>query len=52
MEAKISKAQTEVWAWKDKAYEQIKGMSKQDRIKFILAQTKDLAERLKKKKAA
>jgi hypothetical protein len=52
MEAKISKAQVEVWEWKEKAYEQIKNMTKEERIKFILSQTKDLAARLKRKKAA
>ena len=52
MEAKTSKAQKEVWEWKEKAYDQIKNMSKQERIKFILAQTRDVASRLKQKKAA
>lgn len=52
MEAKVSKAQLEVWEWKERAYEQIKNMSKEERIKFILAQTKDLAARLKRKRAA
>jgi len=50
MEVKVSKAQTEVCEWKEKAYEQIKGMTKEERIKFILSQTKELADRLRHKK--
>jgi hypothetical protein len=52
MENKTPKAQLEVWEWKEKAYEQIKNMAKEERIKFILAQTRDLASRIKRKKAA
>ena len=39
MEAKISKAQIEVWEWKEKAYNQIKNLSSKERIQFILLQT-------------
>ena len=52
MEAKISKAQLEVWEWKEKAYEEIKNMSQAERIAFIRKQTKDLVARIKNKKAA
>ena len=52
MEAKTSKAQLEVWEWKEKAYEQIKNMSQEERIKFIRAQTKEMVSRIKRKKAA
>ena len=41
MKHKISKAQQEVWEWKEKAYEQIKDMSLQDAMKFILNHTSE-----------
>ena len=47
MEAKISKAQTEVWEWKEKAYNQIKHLSPKERIRFILLQTKELVDKIK-----
>ena len=46
MEAKISKAQVEVWEWKEKAYEQIKNLSKEERIKFLINQTKEIVTRI------
>ena len=52
MESKVSKAQIEVWEWKDKAFEQVKDMSKEERIKFILIETRDLSARLKRKNKA
>jgi hypothetical protein len=50
MTAKISKAQLEVWEWKEKAYSLIKDLPKEEQIKFILQQTKDIVERLKARK--
>ena len=52
METKESKAQLEVWEWKEKAYEQTKNMTKEERLKFILSQTREMVLRLKHKKAA
>ncbi len=52
MEAKISKAQTEVWEWKEKAYNQIMHLPKSERIQFILLQTKEMVDRIKKNKPA
>jgi hypothetical protein len=50
MESKTSKAQLEVWEWKEKAYEEIKHLSTREQMKFIHEQTKELVDRLKKKK--
>jgi len=48
METKDSKAQLEVWEWKEKAWQQIKDMPLDKGIEFILAQTKTIAEEIKK----
>jgi len=52
METKTSKAQLEVWEWKDKAYEEIKHMSQDERIAFIRKETEALVTRIKGKKKA
>ena len=49
MESKDSKAQLEVWEWKEKAYNQIKGMPLEKAVEFIMEQTKKTAEELKRK---
>jgi hypothetical protein len=48
MEAKISKAQKEVWEWKEKAYEELKHLSTAEQIVVIHEQTKELSERIRK----
>ena len=35
MKHKISKAQLEVWEWKEKSYEEIKGLPAEERIAYI-----------------
>ena len=50
MKTKISKAQLEVWEWKEKAYELIKDLPKDKQIDFILSQTKEIVERIKANK--
>ena len=50
METKVSKAQLEVWEWKEKAYEEMKHLSTREQIRLIHEQTKELAERLRTKK--
>ena len=50
MEAKVSKAQLEVWEWKEKAYAQIKDMPLEKAIEFIIQQAKPVAEELDKKR--
>ena len=50
MEIKIPKAQQEVWEWKQRAYEEMKHLSSREQMEFIHNQTKELVERIKKKK--
>ena len=50
MKAKVSKAQLEVWEWKEKAYNQIKDMSLEKGIDFIMQQTKQIADEIRKKR--
>jgi hypothetical protein len=35
METKTSKAQLEVWEWKEKAYEEMKHLSTREQMNFI-----------------
>lgn len=35
METKVSKAQTEVWVWKESLYEELKDIPKLERLNFI-----------------
>ncbi len=49
MEAKESKAQLEVWEWKEKLYQQVKNLHKGEMLKFILKQTKETVDNLKAK---
>ena len=48
MEHKTSKAQLEVWEWKEKAYEQIKDMPLKKALEFILKSTGDIVAQIKK----
>jgi hypothetical protein len=48
METKISKAQLEVWDWKEKAYEEMKHLSTLEQMNLIHEQTKDMVENIKK----
>jgi hypothetical protein len=50
MEAKTSKAQLEVWDWKEKAYQEMKHLSTPEQINYIRMQTKALVEKIKKAK--
>ena len=50
MEAKVSKAQMEVWEWKEKVYEDMKHLSTSEQIRLIHEQTRELVERLRIKK--
>jgi hypothetical protein len=47
MKSKTSKAQLEVWEWKEKAYEQLKNIPSGKQIAFIKKQTADLVAQLK-----
>ena len=46
--SKISKAQTEVWEWKEKASEELNKLSKEERIAFMKKYEKAFLERFKK----
>ncbi|MFN0199936.1 MAG: hypothetical protein ACKVTZ_00360 [Bacteroidia bacterium] len=48
MEPKISKAQLEVWEWKEKAYEATKDMTMQERLAYINEHTKAIIEKFGK----
>ena len=50
METKTSKAQLEVWEWKEKAYNLIKDLPKDKQIPFIIESTKKTVEWLKERK--
>ncbi len=50
MKTKVSKAQIEVWDWKEKVYQKIKDLPKGEVLKFIIAETKDLENKIKKSK--
>lgn len=50
METKESKAQLEVWGWKEKAYNQINDMPLGEAIEYILNQTKRTGEELDQKR--
>jgi hypothetical protein len=46
--AKISKAQTEVWEWKEKASEELNNLSKEKRIASLIKQEKAFLNYFKK----
>ena len=46
MESKVSKAQEEVWEWKDSLYEELKNIPKKDRLKFISRKVKKTIEQI------
>lgn len=50
METKTSKAQLEVWEWKEKAYEEMKHLSTREQMNFIHEQTKEVVRKLKERK--
>ncbi len=50
MEGKISKAQKDVWEWKEKLYEQIKDLPKGEQLKYIISQAKETVEKIKAKR--
>ena len=50
METKTSKAQLEVWEWKEKLYEEIKNIPSTERINYLLNKVKDTVAKLKQRK--
>jgi hypothetical protein len=52
METKVSKAQTEVWDWKETLYEELKNIPKLERLNYIKSKVNETVRSLKKKKTA
>lgn len=52
MKTKISKAQTEVWEWKESLYEELKDIPKLERLNYIRGKVSKTLLALKKKKEA
>ncbi len=50
METKISKAQLEVWRWKEKVYNKIKDLPPGKILSYIIKDTKEIEEQIKKYK--
>jgi hypothetical protein len=48
MKSNISKAQLEVWRWKEALYEEIKNIPEKDRIDYIQKKVAKTVERFKK----
>jgi hypothetical protein len=49
MKTKDSKAQLEVWDWKQKAYEEVKHLSLHEQIKFIVTAAQPLTDAIRDK---
>jgi hypothetical protein len=50
MQAKVSKAQTEVWEWKEKLYEEIKNVPSSERISYLIKKAHSTVAAIKKKR--
>lgn len=50
MQAKISKAQTEVWEWKEKLYEELKNIPSSERIGYLMKKAHATVAAIKKKR--
>ena len=46
MVSKVSKAQEEVWEWKDSLFEELKSIPKEDRLQFIRDKVKKTIEQI------
>ena len=46
MESKVSKAQEEVWEWKDSLFEELKNIPKENRLKYIRKKVKKTIEQI------
>jgi len=49
MTSKTSKAQLEVWKWKEALSEELKRIPRNERLRYIREKTKPVVEKLKKK---
>lgn len=52
MEAKISKAQAEVWEMKERAYDELKHLPLSEQLRIIHQETKPIIEEIYRKKRA
>ena len=52
MKTNISKAQLEVWEWKEKAFRELEKVPVVKRIEYIFKKTQNTIERIKKRKQA
>jgi hypothetical protein len=50
MKTKVSKAQIEVWDWKETLYEELKDIPKLERLNYIKSKVNETIRTLKKKK--
>ena len=50
MRTKISKAQEEVWEWKEKAFKRLEEIPQRQRVKYISDSTRETIEKIKKNK--
>ncbi len=48
MRAKVSKAQTEVWEWKEALYNETKHLALSERIEYLIKKAQKSSLRLKK----
>jgi hypothetical protein len=51
METKISKAQIEVWDWKESLYEELRNIPKSERLNYIRQKVSNTINKIKRKKA-
>jgi hypothetical protein len=47
MESKVSKAQTEVWEWKEALYNELKNIPNPERLKYIGNKVKETLRQIK-----
>lgn len=50
MKAKVSKAQEEVWEWKESAMKKLENIPEDERVKYILEKHKMKVDKIQKKK--
>jgi hypothetical protein len=50
METKVSKAQIEVWDWKETLYEELKNIPKSERLSYIKGKVSETIKKINKKK--
>ena len=50
MKTKISKAQEEVWEWKEKAFKNLEEIPEKQRVKYISSKTKETIDKIRRNK--